>query len=224
MTKENILRKIEKCLALSKSSNQHEAAAALRQAQKLMQAHDIEMQDVEEARIDDIYCDLPIQAGKKAPEYMVHFVWLMQKAFGVRALIHRTVRVSDESYTIQYFGSKARTQCAAYAHTVVYRAAIREWEAYRKANEGIRFANGVRSSFFIGFFDNIRHALPEFEFQEGEKDTLIAYVEKCSGKVAEVNDARIDKHALLSGSNAGKNFQLRQGVNTGPDSLKLTTQ
>jgi hypothetical protein len=36
-----IIRKIEKCLALSKSSNEHEAAAALRQATKLMEAYNI---------------------------------------------------------------------------------------------------------------------------------------------------------------------------------------
>lgn len=41
MDKSKALDKIKKCLALSKSSNPHEAAAALRQAQKLMHAHDI---------------------------------------------------------------------------------------------------------------------------------------------------------------------------------------
>lgn len=36
-----VLDKIRKCLALSTSSNEHEAAAALRQARKLMDAHGI---------------------------------------------------------------------------------------------------------------------------------------------------------------------------------------
>jgi hypothetical protein len=35
MDRETALTKIKKCLALAKSSNEHEAAAAMRQAQKL---------------------------------------------------------------------------------------------------------------------------------------------------------------------------------------------
>lgn len=41
MNHENILRKIQKCLALSKSANEHEASVALRQAQKLMELHNV---------------------------------------------------------------------------------------------------------------------------------------------------------------------------------------
>ena len=36
-----IMDRIKKCLALSASSNEHEAEAALRQARKLMEAHHI---------------------------------------------------------------------------------------------------------------------------------------------------------------------------------------
>ena len=47
---EKILDKIKKCLALASSANEHEAAAALRQAQKLMQAHGLTDQDVAAAQ------------------------------------------------------------------------------------------------------------------------------------------------------------------------------
>ena len=55
MEHEKIIDKIKKCLALSNSDNPHEAAAGLRQAQKLMQMHglnelDIELSDVQEMR------------------------------------------------------------------------------------------------------------------------------------------------------------------------------
>lgn len=39
MNDQRILERIKKCLALSQSSEPHEAAAALRQAQKLMEMH-----------------------------------------------------------------------------------------------------------------------------------------------------------------------------------------
>lgn len=44
--KDRIIRKIERCLALSESSNEHEAAAALRQANALMEKHQIELSEL----------------------------------------------------------------------------------------------------------------------------------------------------------------------------------
>ena len=41
MDKETALTKIKKCLALSKSVNEHEAAIALKQAQRLMQEYSL---------------------------------------------------------------------------------------------------------------------------------------------------------------------------------------
>ena len=47
MDKERILEKIKKCLALSKSANEHEAAQALKQAQALMREYGITDIEVE---------------------------------------------------------------------------------------------------------------------------------------------------------------------------------
>ena len=46
MDQEKIIDKIKKCLALAKSDNPHEAATALRQAQKLMEQHNLTEQDI----------------------------------------------------------------------------------------------------------------------------------------------------------------------------------
>lgn len=46
MDKQAIINKIRKCLALTKSANEHEAAAALRQAQKLMELHRVSDTDI----------------------------------------------------------------------------------------------------------------------------------------------------------------------------------
>lgn len=47
MNKNKIIDKIKKCLALSKSSNEYEAAQALKQAHALMRIHDISEIDIE---------------------------------------------------------------------------------------------------------------------------------------------------------------------------------
>ena len=47
MKNEKVLEKIKKCLRLAKSSNPHEAAAAMRQAQKLMEKYNLTERDVD---------------------------------------------------------------------------------------------------------------------------------------------------------------------------------
>ncbi|WP_033965068.1 DUF2786 domain-containing protein [Pseudomonas aeruginosa] len=51
--RDKIIAKVRKCLALAKSSNEHEAANALRQAQKLMQMHGISDLDIEHSDIQE---------------------------------------------------------------------------------------------------------------------------------------------------------------------------
>ena len=51
--RKKILDKIRKAMALSKSANEHEAAAALRQAHKLMELHGITNADIDAAEITD---------------------------------------------------------------------------------------------------------------------------------------------------------------------------
>lgn len=46
MDKKTVINKIRKCLALAASANEHEAAAALRQAQKLMELHRVSDSDM----------------------------------------------------------------------------------------------------------------------------------------------------------------------------------
>ena len=48
MNKEKITDKIRKLLALSKSDNEHEASLALRNANKLLMKHNLEMKDIED--------------------------------------------------------------------------------------------------------------------------------------------------------------------------------
>lgn len=47
MSKNKIINKIKKCLALANSSNQHEAAAALRQAHKMMKQYKLSLDDID---------------------------------------------------------------------------------------------------------------------------------------------------------------------------------
>ena len=75
-----ILDKIKKCLALSKSANENEAATALRQAQKLMEAHSISELDVLSAIADERATRT--SASNHPPAWEVKLSSLVANAFG----------------------------------------------------------------------------------------------------------------------------------------------
>jgi hypothetical protein len=64
MCKEDIIVKIQKLLALSQSSNEHEAALALENANKLLMKHNLEMSDVDGIRSDDMIKDSFLSGGR----------------------------------------------------------------------------------------------------------------------------------------------------------------
>src|SRR5690348_8415840 len=86
--KTRAMEKIRKCLALSKSANEHEAAAALRQAQKLMQMHDLDENDLDGLEFVSQFVDHQYPIAKKGtgkPKTIMSVVQLMVLAFQVVA-------------------------------------------------------------------------------------------------------------------------------------------
>jgi hypothetical protein len=76
---DRVMRKIQKCLALSASSNQHEAAAALRQAKALMDMHQVTMEDIELSRID---VEEVGQGRSRPPQWKANLYSVVARAFG----------------------------------------------------------------------------------------------------------------------------------------------
>ena len=87
MDRAKLLSKIEKCLRLSKSSEPHEAAAALRQAQKMMELHGISEAELGAVGYGNEKVSVPIQVNKKLPIALATLVALIKKAFGVEAVV-----------------------------------------------------------------------------------------------------------------------------------------
>ena len=84
MTPDRIIDKIRKCLALAKSSNPHEAAAALRQAQTLMRLHGIDEDTLELAAVKEASQAV---ASEQIPTWDGRLARMVADAFGCRLLI-----------------------------------------------------------------------------------------------------------------------------------------
>src|SRR5882724_10574426 len=125
--KGRILDKIRKCLALSKSANEHEAAAALRQAQKMMQANGLTEDEVGlvEYLSAQVITDYEFPKGRLVverdaddnpkpnmrrpmPRTVGSVVSLIAHAMGVTAVMERQQKGKEYFIAISYFGTRPR--------------------------------------------------------------------------------------------------------------------
>lgn len=153
MDREKAIARIKKCMALSKSPNEHEAAAALRQAQKLMASHGISEEDVDEsAVISDFVDHEDYEHAKRKPLVIVAVAKLMHKAFGVETVWECS---PSRKHRVRYFGTHAGVTLAVYSHTVVYRAANSAWRKYLKEKPWVKGRRNMRASFVLGWCDAV---------------------------------------------------------------------
>jgi hypothetical protein len=161
---DKVIRKIQKCLALSKSSNAGEAAAALRQAQKMMElynvtAEGIVMSDIDVTRANSTACTKP-------PAWELALAHLVSQAFRCRLLWLTGVFDSIRNRDIakgrwEFVGLKHEAQIAAYSMDVLRRQLLKARERHLKEwvleNEGARLKSKLAAStaFSEGFVSNV---------------------------------------------------------------------
>lgn len=217
MDRARLLEKIQKCLALSQSPEPHEAAAALRQAQKLMDLHNVTDRELGLAEYTSEKVSCPIQASKsgKIPENLTYLISLMQRAFGVRVTVHAEVRVSDLSWGVTYYGKADRVALAAYTHPVIYRAMDGAWHRRLKEGSSLKGVRGARTSFHIGWLLGVQKQVQDLALSDEEKKVLDEMVhEATEGREARKTNALKDynQEALIDGVRDAKKFNLYRPI------------
>ncbi|WP_428242996.1 DUF2786 domain-containing protein [Gynuella sp.] len=139
VSNKKILDKIRKCLALAKSSNPHEAAVALRQAQKLMQAHNVSEQDVDLLNVQ-AFCTTAGRA-KKPARWMHGLVAVVCKAFEVEAIFQS---LYEGGAAVKFIGIDEKPEVAGYAFDVLYRQLVRDRNAHIKQQSRCKPATKTR--------------------------------------------------------------------------------
>lgn len=223
MDRAKLLKKIEKCLNLSKSSEPHEAAAAMRQAKKMMEAHGVSEAELGAVGFGNEKVAVPIQANQKLPIALAQLVNIIKVAFGVAPVIETEVRVTDASYVVRYWGPMDRALLASYSHTVVFRAMNRAWAEHLKANPQLRGRLGARAGFQLGWLAAIREQVEELAMTDSERAGTDIAKANHYGKAlvkGQANNMRISNAALNAGTEAGRDFRLHRPVQQ--ERLKLT--
>ncbi|MBC3410731.1 DUF2786 domain-containing protein [Pseudomonas sp. SWRI51] len=84
---ERVIRKIKRCLALSKSSNENEAATAMRQAQALMREYRLTELDVRLSDVSEVESEKA--RANRRPTWDRHLSGIVAQVFGVRPLSYQ---------------------------------------------------------------------------------------------------------------------------------------
>lgn len=123
MNRDQALSKIKKCLELAKSSNPHEAAAAMRQAQKLMAEHGVTETD---AQLSDVSAKLCSTRTKSQPLWEARLANAIADAFGCSTIWLRSDKLLPSlrwvrEHQLGFIGVGAAPEIAGYAWDVLSR-------------------------------------------------------------------------------------------------------
>lgn len=228
-TKDKALEKIRKCLALSKSANEHEAAAALRQAQKMMSMHGFTDDDVGliEFLSAQVITDYEFPQGKlkirdgipyidaPTPRIIQSVVSVITHAMGVTACSEPQEKGNTTFIAIRYFGVRNRVIMAEHAHQVVYRAVGRAWQAYLEQNPQFKGRSGARAGFYFGWCSAVANKVEELVVSQHDRDKTKEKVAKHYGKKidnAETSKRKVYSETLAAGVEASDEFEIRRPI------------
>lgn len=225
-----ILDKIKKCLALSASSNEHEAEAALRQARKLMEAHGITDLDIKAAEA----AEHRAKAGAKSnPAYWETMLAVkVGDAFGCRVIFSNGY-FWDEKGEWCFIGCGAAPEVAHYAFTVLHRQAKRAREEHIKAKlKRCKVATKTRRAdlFSEGWVRSVVGTIAAFAGSDQQTTAIDAYMAKHHPSLRNLqardrNEGRkLRDHEYNdydAGSRSGRDAQLNRGVSGAEQPLAL---
>ncbi len=214
-----ILDKIRKCLALSKSANEHEAAAALRQAKKLMNQYDLTNDDVSISEISE--STVKAKTKYSPPRWQRNIAYVVSTAFQCNYFFNNQY---CEQTTWTFIGKDPAAEIASYAFNILNRKCSNDRKDYYNSNKRYKRANRIRrADLFAEFW--VRAIEKEVEsFAEScpkTQEIINKYIEKYHTNLIDAkhrstsisfSDKR-DVDAILEGLNKGSEVSIHHAVN-----------
>lgn len=215
-----IIDKIRKLLALSNSSNEHEAALAASHAQRLLSAHNLAMADIESEQKPQSADKVEASVSKTLPKWVRHLSAGVCSAFDCQGIHH------PATGKMTFIGVGADVQIAAYTFTYLDKTIRRLCSYYMKrhANENIptRHRELMRQSYYLGAVSTINLTLREQKVQTPItpgalvpiKEGLIKKAMADIGPTRTVRSRRsyIDSHAYTKGQKDGQHVGIHKGI------------
>lgn len=159
MTRERIIERVRKLLALSNSSNEHEAALAAAHAQRLLAEHNLAMSELEVQ--DEGAGEVELEVAKTVPKWLSSLFATVANTFDCFPVVTTThfcsrlrfIGVGEDpgvaACTLQYLMKELRRLASAYLHNLP--------TCGRKLPSGER--ERVRTSYLLGGVHGVRQAM-----------------------------------------------------------------
>ncbi|AUZ05086.1 hypothetical protein ADP71_14900 [Vitreoscilla sp. C1] len=223
MDKQKVLSKIKKCLALAKSSNEHEAAQALKQAQALMRDFELTEHDVDCAQVNEQHKPFTYRPSP----WQALLVQMCGKAFGCRYYIDKAwcFKIHQSKSRVHFVGLGERSELASYAFDVLSRQLRAARSEYKNtALKRVRVQKNLMyrlDEFSLGWVQGVNHLITSFAGTVQEQETLDLYMRqkypnlKSKAPTAKNATAQIKEQAerdFYNGLNEGESAQLYQAV------------
>jgi len=237
MSREDAIQKIKKCLALSKSANQHEAASALRHAQALMEKYNIDVDDAELLGI--VNAEILGSGSQKPPVFESMLAQSIAKLMDCKVFLsYQMNRRSSTSKVIavwHFAGFDPAPEIASYAFDVLYRQLKKARTTFInttlkrvqiRANK-VKRADMFCEGWVLEASEQARRIKPNTEklkqIEAHIKKTTELTTFKPKNRNEKTRDSSRSRNDYWSGRQAGKEAQINHGMNAGQEFEKLET-
>lgn len=228
MSNEKILRRIKKCLALSKSSNPHEAATAVRLAQKLMKENGLDEFEVRvNKEVSGIKLNVTLQ---NHVDQLIRFV---ASAFGCNAILNTNYKMVERkdptfgfkvrrpSYfkNVCFVGESYSAKIAVYAFENLHRAMIearKEFMDSLHGNSKKKTKSDKSDAYALGWVIAVGKNLPSMDVCDATQADKEAYLKKHFGSLDDTEFKEVDRHKFMNqmadGYEDGRHVNVHAGV------------
>lgn len=219
VSREDILRKIEACLALGESSNENEAAIALRQAHVLMKKYSLSQDDVVFEKLGRVEIKLKTTIHKG---WMLHLNDLIQKAFSVYGLCN------PDCKGLVYYGEAIKVELAKYAFESLYnQVSYNRKEYMRKKLWRYKRSNKIMlaDDYALGMTSKLGRVVSDFVSADDikQRDGVMRVVNSTffGGEPESIEPKKYSRHndrrSFYEGVNDSANIDLHKGLDNKQD-------
>lgn len=228
--KKRIMDKIIRCLALSKSSNEHEAATALRQAHALMEKHGISQDDIKLADIK--FKASSTRTARRPPVYLCGLSDMIGGLFGCKVYLGNGEGELSSAAVFCFVGLEMHSTIASYAYDALCRQLKQARLDYMRTElKRVRLAKNKAAradAFCIGWVVTVKRLVSKLV----PLKTDMALIEHAMSRDLSLRTTnavdRVSKNKAVSGNDyhngivAGKNAKLHHAMNGQAEQLLIS--
>lgn len=234
MNKQTVIEKIKKCLALSKSANQHEAAAALRQAIAFMEKYKIDADDPELLGITE--ASILGSGSQKPTVFEAVLANSIAKIMDCKAILHTEIKITQsmgfkKETSWVFIGFDPVPEIASYAFDVLYRQLKKARITFyfypvktstNKVKRADLFCEGwvLEATKQVSNLNPNKERIEQIKVYMENKHKILNTAPVDRNKKTNTNTDRY-QNDLSAGRQAGKNAKLNNAMNGGSSVEKL---